>query len=116
MRETVNRVQDAVALWLNSQYESVEVNERYFPDLIAYKGGKRFGFEVKYFSNPNMAGHTLRDMIYRAYYELKEGRVDELTVVYAVQNSDDIDLWRRALSRSSRDETPDNIWVVIWSN
>lgn len=113
IRELSLRAEQAVLLWLESKFDKVQENRMGFPDFITKRDGKTFGFEVKYIQNPRMIIHRLREIIYRAYYEIKERNFNEMTIVWLVSSTDEVDELKRMLARTLRNEMPDNLRMVI---
>lgn len=111
-REFAARAEQAVFQWLVSSFQSVQENRVGFPDFVAERDGKIFGFEVKMVSNPRMI-NRLRETIYRAYYELKESGFSELAIVWVVTSITDVDELRSMLRRNAKDEMPDNLRMII---
>lgn len=112
-REMAFRAEQSVLLWLENRFESVQQNHPGFPDFVAERNGRTFGFEVKIAQNPRMVVHRIREMIYRAYYELKEGGFSEIAIVWIVSNPLDIEQLRRTLARTAREEMPENLRIII---
>ncbi|SRR5713101_4891393 len=112
-RELAARAEQAVLLWLEERFNSVQENRLGFPDFIAQRDGKTFGFEVKIVQHPRMIIHRLRETIYRAYYELKERSFSEIVIVWIVSSPAEVEELRRTLARTTREEMPDNLRMLI---
>lgn len=112
-REMAMRAEQAVLIWLEGRFESVQENREGFPDFIAEKDGKTFGFEVKVVPHPRVFFNRLRELIYRAYYELKENGFSEIAIVWIVSNPTEIEELKRMLARMTRGEMPDNLRIII---
>lgn len=107
------RIEQSVLLWLESRFDSVQKNRRGFPDFVVEHDGKTFGFEVKIVQRPSMLFHRLREYIYRAYYELKEGRFSVFAIIWIVANPSEVDELKRAVVRMPRNEMPDSLRIII---
>ena len=112
-REIAMRAEQAVLLWLEGLFDNVQENRIGFPDYIAERDGKTFGFEVKVVQNPRMVLNRLRELIYRAYYELKENGFSEIAIVWIVSSPIEVEELKRMLARMTRDEMPDNLRMII---
>jgi hypothetical protein len=82
----------AVLRWLDKKYpgnKMIRENDS-FPDYVVSdpESGKNLGFEVKISREPRTLSMMLRDQIYRAYYEVNEGYLDELTFILVMQDQD----------------------------
>ena len=84
-----------------------------FPDFVAERDGKTFGFEVKVVSQPRMVIHRLRETVYRGYYEIKEGRLNEVTIVWIVGSRLEAEELKQALYRAPIDQMPDTLRMII---
>ncbi|AVS85366.1 hypothetical protein C8239_11875 [Paracidovorax avenae] len=112
-REMAMRAEQAVLLWLEGRFESVQENRVGFPDFVAEREGKTFGFEVKVVQNPRMIINRVREPIYRAYYELKESGFSEIAIVWIVSSPAEVEELKRMFARMTRDEMPDNLRMII---
>ncbi|RWD89442.1 PIN domain-containing protein [Mesorhizobium sp.] len=83
--------EEAVLRWLERRFPVVESKRTGFPDFVATVQGKRFGFEVKLLRNVVALLNRIRDVAYRAHYEISEGRLDLLTIVWVIDPSQDVD-------------------------
>lgn len=110
--EMALRAERAVLLWLEDRFESVQENRSGFPDFVAERDGKTFAFEVKVVQNPRMLNRA-REVIYRAYYELKESGFSEIAIVWIVSDPSGVEELKRMLSRTVRDEMPENLRMII---
>lgn len=107
------RAERAVMQWLASHYSSVDDNSRGYPDFVAERDGKIFGFDVQVVRNINTAFIRLREATYRAYYALKEGGFSGFAIVWVVNSAADVDKLRHMLYRAARDEMPENLRIII---
>lgn len=112
-KEMAVRAEQAVFLWLEGRFETVQENRVGFPDFIAERDGKTFGFEVKIVPNNKMLMLRFKDLIYRAYYALKENGFNEITIVWIVNSPTEGEKFKRDLSRRILDEMPNNLRMVI---
>lgn len=112
-REIAIRAEQAVLLWLEGRFEDVRENRVGFPDFVAEREGKIFGFEVKVVQNPRMIFNRARETIYRAYYELKESGFSEIAIVWIVSSPVEVEELKRILARMARDEMPNNLRTII---
>jgi hypothetical protein len=112
-REFVRRAERSVFEWLLSRFERVEENRFGFPDFVAYRDGKRFGFEVKAMQNLRMLGHRLKETLYRAYYEIEENGLLEVTIVLIVSDPEDVEEVKALCMRIFREKLPSSIRVII---
>ncbi|MEB3188764.1 MAG: PIN-like domain-containing protein [Snowella sp.] len=106
----------AVFRWLNKKYSANKMirENNIFPDYIVsdIESGKNSGFEVKFSREPRIFSIKLRDQIYRAYYEVNEGYLDELTFVFVMQDRETLD---RAISIFERkiERLPSGVNLVM---
>lgn len=107
------RAEHAVLLWLEGLFDNVQENRVGFPDFIAERDGKTFGFEVKVVQNLRMILNRLRESTYRAYYELKENGFSEIAIVWIVSSPTEVEELKRMLARMTRDEMPDNLRMIL---
>lgn len=95
MQQYVFLAEQAVFEWLVSMYPhaQIERNQYGFPDFIVYdkENGRRIGYEVKVIRDPRSISIRLRDAAYRAYYELKEKKLDDITIIFALENLEGVD-------------------------
>ena len=113
LRESAQRAEQAVLLWLEGRFDRVQENRLGFPDFVAERDGKTFGFEVKMVPNPRMVIHRLREIVYRAYYEINESRLSEITIVWVVGSHLEADELKQALYRPVIDQMPDALRMII---
>ena len=113
IREQIERAELAVFVWLKSQFKRVEGRHNGFPDFIAENDGRRFGFEVKTPSRPDSLKTLLRDVAYQAYYELNEGNLHEITVVWVVYDQSQLDQFKSALRQVAMEKMPAMLRMVL---
>lgn len=113
MREMSLRAEKAVLKWLENKFHDVQENRAGFPDFTAYRGEKILGFEVRMIRKPRFIMHRLREDIYRAYYEVNEGGFDEISIVFLVNSSEEIDELKKVVFRTSMNEMPENLRIII---
>lgn len=111
-REITMRAEQAVLHWLEGRFESVQENRAGFPDFVAEREGKIFGFEVKVVQNSRMISYRARELIYRAYYELNENGFSEIVIVWIVSSPIEVGELKRMLARMTRDEMPGNLRMI----
>lgn len=112
MRSISESSERAVYEWLSRYFEEIEVQRRGFPDFIAFKEDKKFGFEVKVIRDHRSMIHRLDEVIYRAYYALNEDGFYEFAIFLVVLDEEVIE---RVLSMVNR-RTPEfdgNLRVVV---
>src|SRR5262249_5745351 len=112
-REVAQRAEQAGFLWLESRFDKVHENRLGFPDFVAERDGKTFGFEVKVVPHPRMLIHRLRETLYRAYYEINEGRLNEVTIVWIVGSRVEAQELKQALYRVPSDQMPNTLRMII---
>lgn len=112
-REMALRAEQAVLCWLVDRFESVQENRVGFPDFVAERDGKTFGFEVKVVPNPRMIINRVREVIYRSYYALKESGFSEIAIVWVVSNPSEVEELQRIFSRMRREEMPNSLRMII---
>jgi len=91
MQQFASVAEEAMLEWLESCYPSsrIERNKFGFPDFIVYeKDNHRSGFELKVFRDPRSFLMRVRDTVYRGYYEINEGRLDNVTFVFATETTE----------------------------
>lgn len=113
LHEMAYQAERAVWHWLEGRFDKVQANRIGFPDFVAERAGKKFGFEVKVVREPRMVMHRLRESVYRAYYEINEGRFNELTIVCIVGSLSDVEALKDALFRTIREQMPDTLHMII---
>lgn len=84
IRGFVESTEKSVFEWLSSHFENLEHQMRGFPDFVAYEGSKKFGFEIRAIRDYRMILHRLDEIIYRAYYCLKEDDYFEFAIIIVV--------------------------------
>ena len=107
------RAEQAVMLWLDGRFEDVKGNRHGYPDIVAEREGRTFGFEVKVVQSPRMNTATVRKSVYQAYYNLKENGFSEIAIVWIVSSPTEVEELKHTLSRMVRDEMPDNLRMII---
>ena len=112
-REMSSRADKAVLNWLEKEFHDVQENRVGFPDFTAYRGESILGFEVKMIRKPRVIIHRLREDIYQAYYQLNEGGFDEVSIVLLVSSFEEINELKQAVSRTSMNEMPENLRIII---
>jgi PIN like domain len=108
---------NAVLDWLQSIYPTDEIvqNSVGFPDFLVSSRvtGTRIGYEVQFVRQPSFGIiHRLRETVYRGYYEINEGRMEEFKVVFVFNDDSDIDRAIRTI-RKPNIEIPGNISFVF---
>lgn len=112
IQEIARRAEHAVFAWLDGRFDSVTQNHTGFPDFVAIRDGKAFGFEVKLVTNPRAVISRTRDIIYRAYYEINEARLSEVTIVWIFRSPAEADEFKHLLSRTIIDRMPDSLRMI----
>ena len=123
-RHAANRAQDdfmreswlaesAVFRWLSSRFEAVDVNKLGFPDFVAHKNGRKFGFEVKVLRSVSSTLFRLRDLAYRAHYTITEGRLDLVTIVLVASSEEFIDREQLDRIRGRLTDMPVRVRVLV---
>lgn len=79
--------EEALGEWLALRFPSAEIrkNQIGFPDFVVYVDNHQTGFELKVFRDPRFLTMRLRETLYRAYYEINEGRFEGITIVIAME-------------------------------
>ena len=113
LRERVGRAESAVYDWLLARFERVEKQESRYLDFVGFNSGSSFGFEIQAIRQPRSVMHRLREVVYRAYYALKEGIVGQFAIVWVVESSDQLDELKRMLLRFIREELPEELIMMI---
>lgn len=86
--------EEALFQWLESRYPSsrIERNKFGFPDFVVYEEDNHgSGFEMKVLREPRTVLMRLRETAYRGYYEVNEGKLDNITIVFAAETIDVLD-------------------------
>lgn len=78
----------AVFKWLSDRFDRMIPSKLGFPDFIGYSNEDKYGFEVKYVTNPRVISNHLRELFYRAYYTLNEEGFFEMVIIFVI--SDDL--------------------------
>lgn len=93
--------EQAVFDWLSDResFDEIEIRRRGFPDIIAHRGDKKYGFEVKMIRDPRMLHHRLEETIYKSYYSLNEEEYFEFCIVLVLFDESMI---RKAMEMISR--------------
>lgn len=107
------RAEQAVLIWLKGAFDNVQENRKGFPDFIAEREGKTFGFEVKVVQHPRMFISIIRQAINRVYYELKESGFSEIAIVWVVSSPAEVEEFRRRLERLALDKGLGNLRMII---
>ncbi len=114
IRRFAYEAEEAVFEWLRSLHPSsqIERNKFGFPDFIVYnEDNQRIGYELKAFREPRAIMMRLREIVYRAYYEINEGRLDSVVVLFALENIEAIDEAIRICNRQK--DLPSNIKIMF---
>lgn len=114
MRRFAYEAEEAVFEWLTLLYpsSSIERNKFGFPDFIVYEeGNHRTGYELKVFREPRSIFMRLRETLYRAYYEINEGKLDSVVVVFALENIQAVGEAIRIYNRQK--DLPSNVRVMF---
>jgi hypothetical protein len=97
------QAEQLVSQWLMAVYGNVEENRFGFPDFIVRKDGNKVGFGVKVADNAQTIKFRLKDVFFRAYYELKESGFDQVAIVIVTTGLDDVEeIKRRCLTLLDR--------------
>jgi hypothetical protein len=102
----------AVSEWLSNHFEGLEHQMRGFPDFIAYKDDKKFGFEVRAIRDHKTILHRLDEVIYRAYYSLNEDGFYEFAIFIVVLDEELAEKVIRMVSRRFP-EFEGNLKVIV---
>ncbi|TRY32522.1 PIN-like domain-containing protein [Aliiglaciecola sp. M165] len=112
LRNFVESAEKSVYEWLSHHFDNIEHQMRGFPDFIAYRGEKKFGFEVRAFKDHRMMMHRLDEIIYRAYYLLNEENFYEFAIFVVVLDEEQIERVFRMITRRFP-EFEGNLKVVV---
>lgn len=87
---THNRIEQIelfVYKWLQSRFDGYEIiqNER-FPDFVVIKENQRIAYEVKYVRDARYIFMRWRDVGYRAFYEVSQGKYDVFYVAFVIDH------------------------------
>lgn len=107
------RAEAAVFRWLVPRFESVEHDRPNFPDFVALRDGKRFGFEVKIVPTPQGLYNRAREALYRGFYEVERNRFEEITLVLVIPDGAELSETKRVISRVFRDKMPVRVRLII---
>jgi hypothetical protein len=83
----------AVEDWLANLGNSVEINQRGFPDLLVHQGEYRHGYEIKFtrdLSKSLLSPVNMKALVH-GYMETKEGRLSTFTLVLVTSHKDFFD-------------------------
>lgn len=112
-REHAMRAELCVLNWLLARFETVEETRTGFPDFIAHREGKRYGFEVKLFQNPRFLHHRMKEIIYRSFYELNTNGFYELAIIIIVPDVENVEEAKRICMRLSPEKMPSTLRIII---
>lgn len=115
LREFGMRAERAVYKWLVPRFESVEENRTGFPDFVATRDGKRFGFEVRVVQRPQVILHRMRESLYRGFYETERNGFAEITIILIIADVAEASEVKQLSSRIFRDKMPARVRLVIGS-
>jgi hypothetical protein len=102
MQQLMSLATQAVIEWLVSILPTsrVERKEFGFPDIIVYDDyDRRIGYEVRVIRSQLPITATLRDAAYRAYFEINENRLEDVTIVIVLDDSERLEEVTRSLHR-----------------
>jgi hypothetical protein len=108
----------AVQAWLQESHSdsSISFNSRGFPEFICFDSNSnvRIGYEVKLArTHGRLIVHPrFRDVLYRGYHEVKEGKLDKFVLVIVLDEPDLVDIAHRQLT-SANFEIPNGTSVQI---
>ena len=90
--ELARAAEQAFLEWLRSSYPNDEIiaNRFGFPDFIRidHESGTRIGYECKFSRRARSMLHRYRDALYRGYYEVEKGEIDELVLVLITEDNE----------------------------
>jgi hypothetical protein len=120
-RQDMMFVEQGVERWLSRRGDTVEVNQRGFPDFLVRDGEDAYGYDLKYIRHFDrlLVSPAVINSILRGYMETKEGRLTGFTLIIAITEEDylqilhserKMDLLRR-LGRLLRNYPVDSIVV-----
>ena len=113
IRHTAYRAERAVFEWLVHGFSEVHHNERAFPDFVVRDHDRRLGFEVKVISSPRSVFMRLRDIAYRAHFDVVEGDLDMVTIVLVASSPSDTEEMMQILQNRPIEKMPETIRVLI---
>lgn len=112
-RKFAEQAEWSVFEWLLENFDRAEQNKFGFPDFIAYRNENRFGFEVKTIQNLKILSHMIKDILYRAYYEIQKNNFFEMTIVLVFSAPEDIEGAMHFYMKAVIEKLPNNIRLII---
>jgi len=118
-----HEAEKSVLRWLEKNYpdDDVTLNRMGFPDIVRInnKQNLKVGYEVKFYrQSPDPqrsyfhAFTRIRDILYRGYYEVNEGDIDELNIVLVMESAEQMSELQDFFD-SRRIEIPNNVSIKI---
>jgi hypothetical protein len=97
--------------WIQNKYYGYEiVNNGRFPDFIVLKENQKIAYEVKYVREPRNIIMRWRDIGYRGFYEVSQGKYSIFYLAFVVDQGkkSDIERWLKNL------EIPVGVFIQIY--
>lgn len=110
-REKRYLVENVVMQWLEQNFRELRTN-RGFPMIIGKQDDRTYGFEVKYLRTGNSMLHRLRDMLYRAYYVMREEGFFEIALIFVVDDIDHLPEIEHRAKKMAK-ESMGNIRIIV---
>ena len=120
LRQTYKLAEETFLSWLRNRYpeDRIEQNHFAFPDIIRidHESQAKVGYEIKMLRRMHQMNirRLLHELMYRGYFEVNEGRLDEFVIVIIfdkINASDEIPDKESLLS--SRVELPRGVSIVF---
>lgn len=106
----------AVQVWLQESHPDGTINYSFrgFPDFTCFDSDIRIGYEVKLARahGPLIVHPRFRDVLYRGYHEVNEGKLDKFVLVLVLDEPDSVDIAHRQLTNANF-EIPKGTFVQI---
>lgn len=111
MQNRALQVEQFIYKWVQSRFDGCEIirHER-FPDFILLKDGQKIAYEVKYVRDPRNIFLRWRDVGYRGFYEVSQGKYNIFYIAFVIDHDADSEIHRWVKNL----EIPEGVRVQIF--
>ncbi|MBU1107138.1 MAG: hypothetical protein KKB51_10755, partial [Candidatus Riflebacteria bacterium] len=108
----------AVYGWLLNIFDVVKNNPGGFLDFIAFKEGRKYGFEIKLIREPRMVLPQLGNMLIQAFHKMNDDGFNEISLIFVVLDEDLIEetihyLRGKKFLRDKKPELKTNVRIIV---
>jgi hypothetical protein len=95
MQNRAMQIESLIYKWVQSRFTGYEIIQHdRFPDLILLKDNQKIAYEVKYVRDPRTILLRWRDVGYRGFYEVSQGKYNVFYIAFVIDHDQNSDIHR----------------------